>query len=136
MKKDLPLELIQKFEVSEQRVKILKADDEKKIVYAVVLEPESLDAHEDIIAEDEIEASAHDYLSKWRIVGHNHKKKAKAEIVESFIAPVSFTWNGQDIKKGSWVVAIRILDDQLWQDVKDEKLTGVSIGGLSLRKKV
>lgn len=136
MKKDLPLELIQKFEVSEQRVKILKADDEKKIVYAVVLEPESLDAHEDIIAEDEIETSAHDYLSKWRIVGHNHKKKAKAEIVESFIAPIDFTWNGQAIKKGSWVVAIRIIDDQLWQDVKDEKLTGVSIGGLSLRKKV
>ncbi|WP_099369871.1 XkdF-like putative serine protease domain-containing protein [Sphingobacterium sp. 1.A.5] len=35
-----------------------------------------------------------------------------------------------DVVDGSWVIAVQVCDDQLWQDIKDGKKNGFSVEGL------
>jgi uracil-DNA glycosylase family 4 len=112
---------------------IIKADVEKQLVYGIVLEPGSVDAQNDTISADEIERAAHVYLQDSRIVGESHKAKARANVVESYLAPVDFTLGGQNITKGTWVMAVKIKDEKTWNSIKEKKFNGFSIGGFSRR---
>ena len=48
---------------------------------------------------------------------------------ESWVAK-SDCFIGQDkIKKGTWLMTVKITSDNVWEDVKKGKLTGFSIGG-------
>ena len=112
---------------------IFKADDEKHLIYGVVLEPGSVDAQNDTISAEEIERVAHVYLQNSRIVGNGHRSKAKADVVESFIAPINYEFGDQKITKGTWVMVVKVNDDKLWEGVKEKLYTGFSIGGFSKR---
>jgi hypothetical protein len=37
------------------------------------------------------------------------------------------------IRRGTWLLAVRVVDDELWQQIKAGELTGFSIGGSALR---
>jgi 2'-5' RNA ligase len=115
---------------------ILKADEHRQLVYGVVLEPDMIDSQLDVMRASEIEAAAHYYLNFSRVVGDRHRKKANAEVVESYIAPVDFDLNGQRVKKGSWVLVVHITDPYLWQQVKQGLYTGFSVGGFGERREV
>ena len=112
---------------------ILKADEEKRIVYGIVLEPHTVDLQGDVLGVDTIEEAAHKYLTASRTVGDGHSHKADAEVVESYLAPADYKLGGQDISKGTWVMGVRILDSALWQMVKNGEYTGFSIGGTGTR---
>ena len=120
------------------RTKIMKADAAKQIVYGVVLTPDELDTQMEYMSAEDIEKTAHQYMEKSRVVGKNHTNTVKAVPVESYIAPFDFTMDGgqygsQFVKKGAWVLAVRILDPKEWQKVEDGDYTGFSIGGFGLR---
>jgi Putative phage serine protease XkdF len=51
-----------------------------------------------------------------------------SEIVESFIAPVDLTINGQEIKKGSWLAGI-VWDVEHFAKIEAGEWTGYSMGG-------
>jgi hypothetical protein len=40
---------------------------------------------------------------------------------------------GGKVKRGTWLLAVRVLDDELWGQVKDGSLSGLSIGGAASR---
>lgn len=122
--------------ISREFASVLKADDEKRIVYGIALQPEVEDSQGDVVSADEIEKAAHDWLLKSRLIGDSHRRPAKAEVVESFIAPVDMEIGGQQVKKGSWVMGIRIQDPNLWAAVKEQEYTGLSIGGFAVREQV
>ena len=122
---------IQKYEMI--YADIIKADVEKQLVYGIVLEPGSVDAQNDTISTDEIERAAHVYLQDSRVIGESHKAKAKANVVESYLAPIEFTLGGQNVTKGTWVMAVKINDDKMWNSIKEKKFNGFSIGGFSKR---
>jgi hypothetical protein len=66
-----------------------------------------------------------------------HKKEAKkVHVVQSFVAPEDFTMNDRKVKKGSWVVVSKILNDGIWDKVKKKEYTGYSIGGRGKRDPV
>lgn len=113
------------------KTRVMKEDLVKRIVTSVVIEPETVDGQKDIMSKEEIRRAAYFYLTKSRVIGDRHQKRAQGEVVESYIAPVDFTLNGQKIKKGSWVISIRILDDVLWKKVEKGEYTGVSVGGFA-----
>jgi hypothetical protein len=62
-------------------------------------------------------------------IGKEHEGQAKADIIESYIAPTDFVCGGQKVRKGSWVMAIKIHDPKIWQSVKKGDITGLSIAG-------
>ncbi|MCK4517854.1 hypothetical protein KAT92_03700 [Candidatus Babeliales bacterium] len=120
-----------------KEARIVKADDdEKQFVLGVVLEPMDVDTQEDIMIPADIETTAHDYLAKRRVVGFRHSEKAEAVVVESYIAPVDFVLDGEQVKKGSWLLGIIIEDDELWRQVKDGEINGFSVGGFGRREEL
>ena len=120
----------------DRQVKIAKSDTDRRLVYGVVLEPEVIDAHNDIVSIDEIENAAHNYLIKSRMIGDQHSKPAKADIVESYIAPADLDICGQQIKKGSWVMVTKVHDDNMWSGIKKGAYTGYSIGGYAVKEPI
>lgn len=114
-------------------VKISKADTTKQIVYGVVLAPDEVDFQDDFMTAPDIEASAHQYLIDSRIVGKQHEKKAGADVVESYIAPQDLEFDGQNgpqkVKKGSWIMGVKIIDRSIWEEVLNGEITGFSVGG-------
>lgn len=117
----------------EEEGTIIKRNDEKQLVYGIVLEPEKVDGQNDIISAEEIEKTAHSYLKKSRVVGSNHVEKADANVVESYIAPANFTMKGEPVVEGSWILAVKIEDDTLWQQVKQGGYNAFSVGGYGQR---
>lgn len=112
---------------------ILKADEEKRLVYGIVLEPDFKDAQGDVITSPEIEKAAHKFIMEGREIGDRHTYQADAKVAESYIAPVDFRMGGQDVKKGTWIIAVKVYDDAIWQKIKAGEYTGFSIGATGTR---
>ena len=115
-------------------VPILKAEAELQIVTGVVLQPEVVDAHGDIIGVDVIRETAHKFLTEYNRrtklkLQHKDFKPGRFDLVESFIAPVDLAIGSKVVKAGSWVMSVKVNDKAIWQKVKDGKITGFSIGG-------
>ena len=120
-------------------VKVAKVDKDKQIVYGVVLTPDEVDGQGDYITAEDIEESAHNYMMNYRIVGAQHRKPMDAVPVESFIAPQDLKWDGgmygpQDVKKGAWVMAVKVNNPSDWKKVLKGEYTGFSVGGSGQRE--
>ncbi len=121
-------------------VPIVKIDLERRLVASVVYEPEVADAHGDGMSLSEIEKSCHGFGIRYGQgrgeMGTDHAEKASRLAivpVETFLAPVDFDLGDQHVKKGSWVMWSKVLDDRLWKDVKDGVYTGYSFEGWGTR---
>lgn len=126
---------VEKYEVSLQ-VPILKADEEQRLVTGIVLEPDEVDAQNDTITADVIEKAAHNFLARYNRgtkLGVMHKifGEIGVELVESFIAREDMELGGQPVKKGSWLMTVKILEEPMWKKVKSGEITGFSIGGVA-----
>ena len=112
---------------------------EKRVVTGIVLEPEKVmalaaDGYVDVIGEDEIEKCAWEFLANIRVVKTHHLfEQPDIEVVESYIAPVTFKVGKETVIKGSWVVSVRVNNDELWKAVKSGEFDGFSIGGVTDR---
>ena len=117
----------------------IKKGQELKYVLGVVLEPETIDATKtkdsvgDIYDEEEVRKAAHHFMMNYKGNGndfmHDGKNNKDLKIVESYIAPADFSFDGQKVKKGTWMMGTLIFDDGIWKAVKEGKITGYSIGG-------
>jgi hypothetical protein len=123
-----------------RQIHFLRKDDgpalEKQIVFGIVLEPETTDTQGDIYSANEIENTAHRYLEEFQTVGHMHQTmldESSVRVCESYIAPCDFEMGGQKVKAGTWIVAMHVLNDALWAQIKSGDLTGYSIGGYGQR---
>lgn len=112
-------------------VTILKADDEQRIVYGIVLEPDVEDSQGDVVSKADVELAAHRFLYGQVPLGDQHQRLAPASVrpVESFIAPCDFELGGQTVTKGSWVLAAHVPDDDLWSQVKKGEKGAWSVAG-------
>lgn len=121
--------------IADVTAKLHKADSEERFVLGEVLVPEDVDAQKDIYSADEVRNAAHKFMEDYRNVGLMHRSLVNtgAKIVESYIAPCDFTVGDAKIKKGTWMLAVRVLDEKLWKAVKGGELTGFSIGGSAQR---
>ena len=109
---------------------IAKTDnEEQRLVYGIVYEPDELDAHDDYMTAEEIEKAAHQFLKDARNVDKQHNfQKGYGEVVESYIAPQDFTVGEDTVKKGSWVLVTKATEE-IWEDIKSGKITGYSMAG-------
>lgn len=64
---------------------------------------------------------------------HRMRVNGQAKVLESYLAPGDFAVGDALVRKGTWLLAVRILSDELWSEVKDGQLTGFSIGGSARR---
>lgn len=131
-------EKISKYLNDKKVVPIRKVDKKKQVAFCVVLSPEELDAQDDWMTADDIEDTAHNYMQDSRVIGKDHEMPIDATPVESYIAPQDMDWGDgphgpQTVKKGSWVLGIKIHDPKEWAKVENGDYQGVSVGGLGAR---
>jgi DNA adenine methylase len=109
--------------------------DDERYVLGVVLEPEVVDAQGDIYSAEEVRQAAHRFMEEFGGLGlmHRFRVNDQVKVLESYLAPVDLTLGGATVRKGTWLLAVRILSDELWEQVKDGQLTGFSIGGSARR---
>lgn len=134
---------------------IVKLHEEKRVVKAPVLRPDIMDRHKTVIGADLIEDACHDFNARLGLgpeskgtggkVMHSGKQNdrqfsEKVKIVESYITTQDETFKvaqegGEDaelfVPAGSWMMAMKVLDDDLWDAVKKGLFRGFSIGGLA-----
>ena len=104
--------------------------NEERIVFGIVYEPDSTDAQGDSASAEEIQKAAYNFMENAQAFKVMHKgKKVNVKILENYLAPIDFTVAKRTVKKGSWVLVTRVVDDKLWQDVKAGRLTGYSMAG-------
>ena len=117
-------------------VELLKADEEKQLVYGVVLRPDRFDSQGDLAPEEEIEKAAHRFLERSRLIDWKHIRTLghdKAVPVESYIAPQDLRINGRIVPKGSWILVTHVKDPDLWQAIKKGEIRSYSIRGFGVR---
>ena len=113
--------------------KIAMVEDEKRLVYGVVLVPDEVDSQGDVARAEVIEEAAHDYLASSRAVSKMHMEPATASVVESYIAPCNLRLSENEVKKGSWVITVKVGDEELWGRIRSGEYGGFSVGGLAER---
>ncbi|ANB56362.1 phage protease XkdF family protein [Anoxybacillus sp. B7M1] len=113
----------------EVKVFVNKEEEEQKLVYGVVYEPDAVDSHGDFMTAAEIEKAAHGFLKDARNIDKQHDfNPGVGEVVESYIAPTDFTIGNEEIKKGSWVLVTKA-SDEIWEQIKKGEITGYSMAG-------
>lgn len=137
---------------AEVRVPILKqrTDQDKRIVYGVVLDPYVVDAHNDWIPPSEVEATAHGWFESSREINLNHSTGADAQAVESSLVeyPSRDDYRaamagephrvyrrrfGTDVvHSGTWIIGVR-LSPELWAEYQRGDITAFSIEGFGVR---
>jgi DNA adenine methylase len=115
-------------------IPLLKTDEERYVL-GIVLEPETVDAQKDIYSAAEIREAAHRFMEEYRNVGLMHRElvNQRVKILESYLAPAPFELDSTRVKKGTWLLAVRVVDDDLWRQVKAGDLAGFSIGGSAVK---
>jgi 2'-5' RNA ligase len=115
---------------------IVKADNDQRLATGIVLQPEVVDVQGDVYSAEVIQAAAHNFLAKYNKatqlgLQHTLMKPDGVELVECWVAPVDMVINGRDIIKGTWMMTVRVMDDELWGRIKAGSLGGFSIGGVA-----
>lgn len=109
---------------------------ERGLVFGVVYEPDVVDAHDDFASAEEIEKAAHDFLPSAVMNIHHKADLSDVQVVESFLAPVDYSINDEVIRKGSWILVTRILNEELKEAIASGEITGYSLEGTALREEV
>jgi uracil-DNA glycosylase family 4 len=113
---------------------ILKADEEKRLVFGVISEPDTVDLQGDVLSREEIARMARNFVEYVREFRDRHtNKKVKVEIVRSEIAEKDQMMYGQRVLAGSWLLCVRVLDDEVWGKIKAGIYRAFSIGGRGVR---
>ena len=124
-----------------RRVCKVAGREEERFVLGVVLEPlekDNPDAQGDFYSAEDVREAAHFFMENYAQIGlmHSGLVGKRVAILESYVAPEEFEVGGEKVQKGTWLLAARVRDDELWDLVKAGKLDGWSIGGVALRELV
>ncbi len=114
-------------------IKILNTSAPQGLFYGVVYSPGEVDTQGDFTSADEIEKAAHDFLPNAVMNIHHSQDLQDVQVVESYIAPVDFNIDGQTIRKGSWVLVTRVLNEALKDAILKGEITGYSLEGTAAR---
>ena len=133
----LPRKALDADEPFELKVPLIKGVDpeDERFVLGVVLEPEVVDAQGDIYSAGEIRQAAHRFMEEFGGLGLQHHLKVndQVRVLENYLAPGDFDLNGREVRKGTWLLAVRVRSDELWSQIRGGDLTGFSIGGSARR---
>jgi len=126
-------------DVVEKRLHLVHKKADEQYVLGIVLEPNDgqdgapldPDSHNDIYSAEDIKNAAHLWLAEYQHLGVMHAFDAAdaIQVVESYLAPADFELDGVQVRKGTWLMGLKILDLGLWADIKNGSLTGLSMGG-------
>ncbi len=135
---------------SEQENKPEGAEEkEERYVLSLVMEPNDgqsgapfkPDTQGDIQSAQEIRKTAHRWMEHYGLIDLVHSwqslTKDDVRVLESYLAPADFRLGDGDsaytVGRGSWLLAVRVINDAIWKAIKGGELGAYSIGGTAER---
>lgn len=114
--------------------RIIKADADSHYVTGIVYEPMVEDTQGNYMTEEEITKAAYWFAKNGNQVDLQHcfQKCDGAEVVESYVAKCDMEIEGQQIKKGTWLMTMEISNDDVWDSIQKGDITGFSMGGVGV----
>lgn len=115
------------------------AQDEERYVLGVVLEPlkemGQADLQQDTYSAAEVQKACYAFMQDFGNLGLQHQKyiNGRVKILENWITRDDSVIDGQSVTKGTWLLGVRVVDDDLWTAVKKGEITGFSVGGTAQR---
>lgn len=134
-----------KADVLKGRFKIMKSDDDKMLAFgwasvSMRVDGELIeDWQKDIVEPDELENAAYDFVLLYREGGEMHERGGAAVLIESVV----FTEEKMramgiptDTLPIGWWIGFKVLDEEVWEKVKDGTYPMFSIEGEAERVEV
>jgi len=122
--------------------KILKADDEQRIVYgwaSVITEngERVVDRQGDVIEADTLVKAVNDFMENVRVGKTMHTGEQTGMVIHSLpiTKEIGDSLGIQSDREG-WVVAYKVYDEDVWKMVKSGELAAFSIGGRAIKEKL
>ncbi|QWG50325.1 hypothetical protein EXW28_10795 [Bacillus mycoides] len=117
-----------------KQIPILKTEEEKQLITGVVYEPLVEDSHDDMMTAEEIEKAAYTFMENYQHIDKQHDEIAgKGTVVENWIAKSDMMVGDQEVTAGTWLMTVRVDDEETWEQVKKGDITGFSMGGFAER---
>ena len=112
-------------------------DEELKQVTYVAMIPDSTDLHGDYTSEAEVRKAKESFNKSMMRANLFHMTMTDAfEVIESYLAPCDMILNDQFVKKSTWLMTLQVNNDDVWQMIKDDEITGISIGAVAAVEKL
>lgn len=114
------------------KVSVFKMDEERRIVKGAVYVPYAVDTQGDFMTPEEIEKTAHQFmadLNVYNIDTQHNFQAVDAHVCESFIV----TKSDDEWPQGSWVIAVKINDDGVWEGISKGDYEAFSMAGVANR---
>lgn len=106
-------------------------DEEQRIFTCVALRPNVVDAHGDIYYDEAVKQAGYDFMEFCLNTSLQHEVELTKEdvaVVESYIAPIDMTLGSGEVKKGDWILSLRVHNDAIWEHCKSGTFKGLSVG--------
>lgn len=112
-------------------VDFVKIEEEKRLVTGVICEPDQEDTYGDTISADEIDKAMVRFMegNPTIRVEHDPDFTPKVAIIENWIEREGRTLGNIFVKAGTWLMTVKVFDDEVWDMIKSEKLNGFSFRG-------
>ncbi len=136
---------VRRDDILKGRFKIMKSDDEKMLAFgwasvSMRVDGEVIeDWQKDIVEPEELERAAYEYVLLYREGGEMHERGGAAVLIESVV----FTeekMQAMGIPAGTlpvgWWIGFKVLDEEVWEKVKDGTYPMFSIEGEAERVEV
>lgn len=118
--------------------RIVKADVGSHYVTGIVYEPMVEDTDGNYMTEEEITKAAHWFAKNGNKVDlqHSFEPLDGAVVVESSVTKCDMEFEGQTIRKGTWLMTVEIQDEAIFQAIEKGEITGFSMGGSGVYSEV
>jgi len=106
--------------------KIVIKSEEERLVFGEVYVPLHVDTHGEAMTSEEIKRMAYDFLSTGKVnkVDVQHDLQVSGcKVVESFLARKN---DPDGFIEGAWVLGVKVIPDEIWEQVKKGELNGYS----------
>lgn len=112
--------------------RIVKTDIENHYVTGIVYSPMTEDSHGDYMEAEEIQKAAYYFAKNSRKIDiqHSFEPLDGATVVENWIAKADFEIDGEEIRKGTWLMTVEITDADIWDKIEKGEISGFSMGGV------
>lgn len=112
--------------------KLIKQMNQELMQVTYVAMKPGVDLHSDLVELDEIRKAKESFNESLMQANLFHVAMTDSfKIIESYLAPTDLVLNGYAVVKGTWLVTLQVYDEEIWQMIKDDLITGVSIGAVA-----
>jgi len=114
------------------KIPVAKAvNTELRQVTYVAMKP-GVDKHYDEVSLEDVRIAKESFNKSLMRANMFHMVMTDAfSIIESYLAPTTMILNKSLVEQGEWLITIQVHDDSVWEMIKNDEITGVSIGAVA-----